>query len=97
LPTKGERGRAHLVNAGYNGFGTTTDGRFDLFGANGWQPLEPLLTGAARTEAAERTPIAGLPPAVLALFALGALLVGLGLGLVLLRARRRGGTPRAAG
>jgi hypothetical protein len=34
-----------VVNAGYNGFGTTTDGGYDVFGRNGWEILSPAAAG----------------------------------------------------
>ena len=46
LPQSGQVVRVYLVAAGYNGFGQTTDGGYDVFGRNGW---EILSTPAAPT------------------------------------------------
>lgn len=39
LPRSGQRVRVYLVADGYNGFGQTTDGGYDVFGRNGWEIL----------------------------------------------------------
>jgi hypothetical protein len=45
LPRRGQSVRVFVVNAGYNGFGTTTDGGYDVFGRNGWEILSPATAG----------------------------------------------------
>ncbi|MBL8859361.1 MAG: hypothetical protein JNL28_12695 [Planctomycetes bacterium] len=41
LPRSGQKARVYLVADGYNGFGQTTDGGYDVFGRNGWEILSP--------------------------------------------------------
>ena len=40
LPKEGETLRVYAVNKGYNGFGATTDGGFDVYGANGFERIK---------------------------------------------------------
>ncbi len=49
LPQAGQTLRIHAVSKGYNGFGTTTDGGLDVYGANGFQPY--VATSAKRPKA----------------------------------------------
>jgi hypothetical protein len=88
LPVPGERGRAHLVNTGYNGFGETRDGGFDLLGRNGWEPLGSALSGDARRAAEQRIERSGLRIGVLPVLLAAGGLAAIGLALLLVLRRR---------
>ncbi len=79
LPSTGARVRAYLVNDGYNGFGETTDGGFDVVGRNGWE----ILAG----------PTSSTPPVVVhdwrVRAGVGASAIALAAALVLVARRRR--------
>jgi hypothetical protein len=41
IPKEGETLRIYVVGKGHNGFGETTDGGLDVYGANGFERLPP--------------------------------------------------------